>query len=309
MSDTNCPVCSKPAKEKSGRDDVYSYSCKVCGRFSITQNALHKLESEASSERTTAVISHAIRRMQKLNKKPEIDSKILNSILENNYLPSPSEQADNFILWLGDKIDIPGNYLELDPAKQRSIIGSVNERSYIFIINHLKKRGLLHNTKRDQVVLSFEGWNEYNRLRRRSPDGHKAFMAMPFGDDQIDKMYKDYFKGAVKKAGFELLRINEKPKAGLIDDRMRVEIRTSRFLIAELTNCNRGVYWEAGFAEGLGKPVIYTCERSYFENKGTHFDTNHLHTVLWEKGYWKEAADQLKTTIRATLPDEAELSD
>ena len=59
------------------------------------------------------------------------------------------------------------------------------------------------------------------------------------------------------------------PKAGLIDDRLRVEIRTSRFLIADLTHENAGAYWEAGFAEGLGKPVIYTCEKSKFDTAKT----------------------------------------
>lgn len=83
------------------------------------------------------------------------------------------------------------------------------------------------------------------------------------------------------------------------------------FLIAELTQGDHGVYWEAGFAEGLGKPVIYTCEKFYFNEKKTHFDTNNLHTVLWEddKDKLDEAAKQLKITIRATLPDEAKLED
>jgi nucleoside 2-deoxyribosyltransferase len=44
-----------------------------------------------------------------------------------------------------------------------------------------------------------------------------------------------------------------------IDDQMRVALRTSRFVVADLTRGNRGAYWEAGFAEGLGRPVIYTC--------------------------------------------------
>jgi nucleoside 2-deoxyribosyltransferase len=60
------------------------------------------------------------------------------------------------------------------------------------------------------------------------------------------------------------------------------EIRMCRFLIADLTCGNQGAYWEAGYAEGLGKPVIYTCNKSYFDKEGTHFDTNHHQTVLWD---------------------------
>lgn len=311
MSDTNCPVCATASKEsgRRGGADIHDYKCMVCGHFSITRNALHKLRSAIRNERTIAVVSHAIQRMQKQNQWPEIDEEKLKIILENSYLPSTSEQADNFILWIGNKIDIPGEFLTLNPAEQRSIIGCINERNFSFIINHLKNRGLLNTKTNDRVRLSFDGWNEYARLKRRSSDSRKAFMAMPFGNALIDKVYKKYFKEAVKQTGFELFRVDEKPKAGSIDDRLRVDIRTSRFLIAELTEGNHGAYWEAGFAEGIGKPVIYTCEQSYFKEKGTHFDTNHLHTVLWEESNLEEAASQLKTTIRATLPEEANLSD
>jgi nucleoside 2-deoxyribosyltransferase len=90
---------------------------------------------------------------------------------------------------------------------------------------------------------------------------------------------------------------------------LRVEIRTSRFLIADLTHGNQGAYWEAGFAEGLGKPVIYTCEKSQFEIYKTHFDTNHHLTVKWDKEQPEEFKKKLKDTIRATLPDEAVLMD
>ena len=95
----------------------------------------------------------------------------------------------------------------------------------------------------------------------------------------------------------------------MIDNRLRVEIRRSRFMIAELTDSNRGAYWEAGFAEGLGLPVIYTCEESYFREKRTHFDTGHQHTVVWREDEMENAIEDLKATIRATLPADAKLSD
>jgi hypothetical protein len=66
---------------------------------------------------------------------------------------------------------------------------------------------------------------------------------------------------------------------------------------------------EAGFAEGLGKPVIYTCKKEAFEKEGTHFDTNHHLTVVWEPGKLPVALEALKATIRATLPIEAKMMD
>jgi nucleoside 2-deoxyribosyltransferase len=134
-------------------------------------------------------------------------------------------------------------------------------------------------------------------------------MAMKFGDPQLDNIYQNHFKAAVRATEFELKRLDEGQPAGLIDDRLRVEIRQSRFLIADLTHHNNGAYWEAGYAEGLGKPVIYTCRKDAFKQEGTHFDTNHHLTVIWDPDNMGEAVERLKATIRATLPGEAKLGD
>jgi len=134
-------------------------------------------------------------------------------------------------------------------------------------------------------------------------------MAMPFGIEAVTQMVNNVFRPALTETGFTLKRVDDVPKAGLIDDRIRVDIRMSRFLIADLTCDNRGAYWEAGYAEGLGKPVIYTCNKHYFDSQGTHFDTNHHQTVVWDPDDPIRAAEGLKAIIRATLPFEAKMPD
>ena len=94
-----------------------------------------------------------------------------------------------------------------------------------------------------------------------------------------------------------------------LDDQMRVAIRNSRFVVADLTHACRGSYWEGGFAEGLGRPVIYTCEKRAWEAEKSHFDTNHLTTVIWDKNDLATAEQQLTAIIRNTLPDEAKMDD
>jgi nucleoside 2-deoxyribosyltransferase len=127
----------------------------------------------------------------------------------------------------------------------------------------------------------------------------------------LDGLYTNQLVSAVAAVGFDLKRVDENQPAGLIDDHLRVKIRQSRFLIADLTHQNRGAYWEAGYAEGLGKPVIYMCRKDVFEDKalGTHFDTNHHLTVVWDPSNIPDFIKRLKDTIRATLPAEAVLED
>jgi nucleoside 2-deoxyribosyltransferase len=89
-----------------------------------------------------------------------------------------------------------------------------------------------------------------------------------------------------------------------------VALRTSRFVVSDLSYQNNyGAYWEAGFAEGLGRPVIYTCRKEEWDERKTHFDTNHLNAIIWDPDKLDDAALRLTATIRATLPAEAKMTD
>ena len=184
-------------------------------------------------------------------------------------------------------------------------------------MDHLFERGLLAGIRTDTLgmsgcanaTLTFESWEFYDESIHGRTNSRKAFMAMQFGNQALAKVVEDCFKPAVKKTGYELQTVLEQPKAGSIDDRIRVEIRNAKFLIADLSDGNNGAYWEAGFAEGLGKIVIYTCQKSTWEKEATHFDTNHHQTIIWDENDLDSASTHLKATIRASLPEEATMAD
>jgi hypothetical protein len=134
-------------------------------------------------------------------------------------------------------------------------------------------------------------------------------MAMPYGIPALGSLVNEHFRPAVLQTGFTLRRLDDEPEAGMIDQRLRVEIRRARFLICDLTDRNAGAYWEGGFAEGLGLPVIYTCEESKLDPMHLHFDTRNSLTVPWSLGDPARAVELLKATIRNTLPEEAKLED
>jgi nucleoside 2-deoxyribosyltransferase len=270
-----------------------------------------------------AVLSHWVRSKHENNIRGEdhreivLDRELIKSIIKNPP-PTPAEQADKFVLWLGNSKHPPGELVSVEPATHQSIIGAITPEGFELVLYYLMDRGILYGNKVEvngspgiaRVTLSFEGWQYYERLKRSAIDSRKAFMAMKYGDEQLDKIVEEVFKPAVKQTGFDLFKLVDRPQpAGLIDDILRVEIQTSRFLIADLTHNNLGAYWEAGYAEGLGKPVIYTCEKSKFEKDPPHFDTNHHLTIPWDEKNIEEAAAKLKATIRATLPEQAKLTD
>lgn len=206
-----------------------------------------------------------------------------------------------------------------------SAVGAVDATGLGFIVSEAVNRALINchvqyvqplRPSESQYLISpmqltIEGWLYFENLKRGLTASRIAFMAMGFGDPELDRIYQDHFVPAVALSRFKLKRLDEDQPAGLIDDRLRVEIRQSRFLVSDLTHRNPGAYWEAGYAEGLGKPVIYSCRRDVFEDKkaSPHFDTNHHLMVIWDPANLQQAVAKLKSTIRATLPNEAMLSD
>jgi hypothetical protein len=156
-----------------------------------------------------------------------------------------------------------------------------------------------------RLQLTMRGWEKYAQLKQTRINSRTAFMAMKFGDIQLDDMVETCFKPAIKRAGFELKKLTDEQPAGLIDDQIKAAILSGRFVIADLTHGSHGAYWEAGFAEGLNLPVIYTCEKTVWDEKETHFDTNHMLTIVWDSAKPRETGDALTATIRATLRAEA----
>lgn len=315
-----CPVCDSDLK-KEPETKLYGdmvgtyYSCQRCGDYAMTGTLAATIAHHiAGSVEVVSKISNYIRKMQKAGTEPLLFDDTVKFIKENTSIPNPSEQASSFILWLGDNLSSPGQMIKIHVLAHQSIMGAKTPEGFMLVLKYLFDEGFLEGTIHKTApvasgTLSMKGWNYYESMKHGAASSRKAFMAMQYGEDILDKVFKECFRPSVKATGYELIRLDESPKAGLIDDKLRVEIRTSRFLISDLTHGNPGAYWEAGFAEGLGKPVIYTCEKGKFESEKTHFDTNHHLTVLWKLSDLRDAAEQLKATIRATLPTEARLTD
>src|SRR5271170_4688313 len=143
------------------------------------------------------------------------------------------------------------------------------------------------------------GWTRYEAIKHAQIESRTAFMAMQFGDEELNLAVENAFKPAVNRTGFELRLLSDGQPASLIDDQLRVALQTSRFVIADLTHANNGAYWEAGFAEGLGRPVIYTCRQKEWDEldergrRKVHFDTNHLVTIIWDPTHLDDASTRL----------------
>lgn len=290
-------------------NDTDYRDCPNCGKYIISYEAqvnMHNL-----TEKGHAFLSHEIWKHQGDGHLFAVQTTHIDEAQKAS-LPNPAEQLDLFILYAGNATrDTPGQEITVEYSNLRAKICAQQNKGVFLITDSAMKRGLISGnvtSRPAEFMLTLEGWERYEELKLGHSASRTAFMAMPFSNEELRQIVEVAFRPAVEETGFKLMRVDDEPKAGPIDNKMRVDIMTSRFVIADLTDKNRGAYWEAGYAEGLGKPVIYTCEKAFFNVPyNVHFDTNHHHTILWESSNPEKAAEDLKATIRATLPLEAKM--
>ena len=168
-----------------------------------------------------------------------------------------------------------------------------------FLLDYLIGQGWIERRAESGNVVTVEGYRRIAEVRT-NPDARQVFVAMWF-DREMDVVYEHGIEPAIKNAGYKPMRIDQKEDAVKIDDEIIAEIRRSRFLVADFTHgkagARGGVYFEAGFAFGLGIPVIYTCREDAVDL--IHFDTRQYHHTLW-KGP-EDLRDRLEKRILAVI--------
>lgn len=270
----------------------------------------------ADSNSTTlvrAALSHWIRQRQAVRNSdniPIVTSDLVKAAMSGDIsLPNPAEQATNIIRFVGDGTKLTGEALEALDPKFHAVVGSIRRRFAHQLVFELSDQGLLDASDGSthgelnayDVRLTLAGWNAYESELKGETSGGYGFIALKFGDPVLDPFLQEHIKPAVKSIGMDLRDMRDTAKAGIIDNLMRIQIRDSAFVLVDLTHDSPGAYWEAGYAEGLGKPVLYICEKSKFESVQTHFDTSHSTTVVWDLAKPDEFRETLAATLKRSL--------
>jgi hypothetical protein len=152
------------------------------------------------------------------------------------------------------------------------------------------------------VAPTASGWERIESLETKATSNEQAFVAMWF-DASMNEAYANGFLPAIEKAGYKPLRIDKKHHIDKIDDEIIAEIRRSRFVVSDFTcepsKVRGGVYFEAGFAMGLGIPVIWTAKDTSVND--LHFDTRQYNHIVWTTP--SELYEQLLMRIGAVIGD------
>jgi len=296
-----CPICKfEDCTIKQATDGrlIRFISCKRCGDFQISEICF---ASDLSEYGESHVLSGAIRNLYEKGEKINLFyGEDFKKILDSTKIPKePFEVVELLIKHIYEKMDYPEVGLKVDVSFDYTLLYSKDTREFLFYVSKAKELGLIEPAaSREGYILSLDGWEFIKELKFREIKSKQAFIAMWF-DKKLDVAWKKGFKPALIETGYTPLRIDFKEHNEKICDVIIAGIRESGLLVADFTGQRGGVYFEAGFAKGLGIPVIWTCRKDYEES--LHFDTRQYNHIIWEKP--EDLKEQLVNRIRATLPE------
>lgn len=146
-------------------------------------------------------------------------------------------------------------------------------------------------------------------IKERNPSSNQIFVAMKFnkkGKIKLPEIYEKIKNKIEEKTGFSLswMGLGEtKTHTNKICDEIVVQIRKSRFLIADITHENLNVMYEAGYAKGLGMDVLWACEDNTFSKMNSDgalpIDTRQYQYERWKKSDFDEYAKRIISFINS----------
>lgn len=219
-----------------------------------------------------------------------LDNEVLEKIVNESMVPhTPQEKINSLLEYLhsiqeyeGATIDIP----ELNSDILANKLYFKNHQELHFYLFSLRSQNLIEGKTFpiNPIImvdprLTYQGLGKVIQIQESGRKSNRCFIAMSFSDGNKD--LRETLKTAIKNTGYTPIVIDEihYESHKTINDAIIAEIRKCKFMVAEFTEHKHGVYFEAGFALGLNKPVIYACNQDDFKN--THFDTKHYPHIIY----------------------------
>ena len=294
-----CPLTKVPAKVRHSQEGALVVESPTCGTYTVERLALPG-ESDPGYARLY-VLAALARRESDNGRRLKITRSNMKALLESVVPPKdPFDLIDNLLLLARDRLKdrdfssrVPLSYDDDYPA-----VFARNPRELGAAVMQASEEGYIGTAMAGGAFdLTAEGWRRANELRNVQEVSNQAFVAMWFTPD-LDPAWDAGFKPALKELGFDPIRIDRKEFNNKIDDEIVADIRRSGLLVADFTGHRGGVYFEAGFAMGLGIPVIWTCRQDEIDK--AHFDTRQYNHITWDAP--DELQRKLVARIEATNP-------
>lgn len=300
----NCSLCSRPLQDIQGLPGttLKSYKCEVCGRYILEDFYKRRFEALPSEDKAmlSAYMRELIEHDANIPHLPNLDEQgQIEAIIESYKKKTIFEKLDNLILYVAKKSHYFGEPLKTHKEIDYPITYSKNHLEFEKIFKYALEAGYLKFPETEasaNTELSMKGWERAERLLESGSKSKVCFVAMSFSRD-LEEVYGDGIVPAVTESGHTPKRVDLDEHNQKICDYIIKEIRASKFMVADVTFQRANVLFEAGFAYGLNRPVIWTCRNDTRIEE--LFDTRQYNHIIWESA--ADLRKRLLNRISATI--------
>jgi len=312
-----CPVCGENAT-CINMQSCFRIECPICKAYNIG-NAFHiPTLSEDEKIKLRFVYYYMLDEFNEQRLSISVNDSNKTNILSKISAPKDILEKKDYILnYLSENTNNLGEPVVIsfkngyrrffcqDNKEFLKILESLENNGYIDKDNDFLIKSFNEKDDKRNIVITIEGL-EYAKKIFNKFGSNKCFVAMWF--DSSTNILSNSIKSVIdSNTNYKFIKIDEMQHINYIPLEILNEIKQSRFIIADLTGHRGGVYYEIGYAEGLGIPVILTCNNKWLNDlydgdgklihQGVHFDLKQKNILLWAD----DAMDDLKKNLIARI--------
>ncbi len=317
--DNQCPIC----KASYYRTDDECIFCANCN-YKIHNGVLTQFKTiEQKKRANNSIFSWIVKHIDFISKQkyqfyyydPLLNAEILNPNIEEKanminvynllkaYPKTLLQRIDEILINIVSIYNDMGEFFSISSKDESLMLCESNnidsELNYLiqmmtrleYIIS--EEDSLDDSIYRCQVTLA--GWKHIEEINAIQKNTNQAFIAMKFS---VETEYiAEAFKKAILSVGYIPYKMDEIEHNNQIIPEMFYEISRSKMLVIDVTIPNLGAYYEAGYAQALGKEVIVCCKKENIQN--AHFDISQKNMIVWkteDELIWK-LARRIEATV------------
>lgn len=225
------------------------------------------------------------------------------------YIPEQVQQADVVILVGGFEGTFrAANWARIanKPLLPFTAFGGAAERIYAQELNHFDEKygGLVDQLEYEQLNRVTHDWTEHATdilaLAEKVAQSRWVLVIMSYADrpDLVDAY--ESFQQVTHDLGYECERVTQENADARILPDILERIKRAAFTIVDLTDLRPNVFYELGYADGLGKKVVVTAK----EGTDLPFDVKDIPTIFWEsqKKLKEDLRNRILTVVKTAVP-------
>lgn len=280
-SQTGCPICGIEANISNvpNRGAANLVECRRCGEFVMTEPLFVAFRRLTGDPRALLPYLSAYTRQATVRGiRSELTIGNWEDLAKSHMGTPVSQKVARLLELVASRSSHPGDVVHVSYDLDYPLLDTSSPAELRYLLDHVIGLKYLQRIDPMQYILTVDGWQCLEPPKGGGGIPGRCFIAMSF-HESLNEAYETGIRTAVAECRFEPVRIDRVHHNEKICDMILAEIRQCQFVVADFTLQRAGVYFEAGFAMGLGRPVIWMCREDDFEN--THFDTRQYNHIVW----------------------------